>query len=293
MWYFTWSIFYSHFCTAQASEWSNVLYRTFTDSFPSRSARVAPPNLDRHEISDVCALRPLSEDDGEVNDLQLPVTSSEQASFALLSPISVRRIAPIPPPRRRRQRSIPLDYSVLGVSSNSLLLSSRMALSVELDPPPSYEEALATSDAWTYPPREPPPSYEQSQRYRWGLPSATLPTLESLRRQWVWQTLASDSCPLGTFTSPAMFVNPPPKTSSWLCEQPLFQHVTMPFFDFFCFVYCVPVNFTYDYCIVIYSETPQWRKAVVARKNSVFEGFPSLRGFAYKSMLPAYTPYIT
>jgi len=109
-----------------------------------------------HEISDVCALRPHSEDDGEVKDLQLPVTSSEQASFALLSPISVRRIAPIPPPRRRRQRSIPLDYSVLGVSSNSLVLSSRMALPVELDPPPSYEEALATSDDWTYPLREPP-----------------------------------------------------------------------------------------------------------------------------------------
>ena len=89
---------------------------SFTYSFP---ARVAPPNLDRREISDVSALRPLSEDDGEVKDLQLPVTFSEQASFALLSPISVRRIAPIPPPRRRRQRSIPLNYSCLLYTSPS------------------------------------------------------------------------------------------------------------------------------------------------------------------------------
>ena len=104
----------------------------FHYSFP---ARVAPLNLDRHEISDICALRPLSEDDGEITDLQLPITSSEQASFALLSPITVRRIAPIPPPRRRPQRSIPLNHNVLGVSSNSLMLSSRMALSAQLDPP--------------------------------------------------------------------------------------------------------------------------------------------------------------
>jgi len=130
---------------------------SFNYSFP---ARVAPPNLDRHEILDVCALRPLSEDDGEVKDLQLPVTSSEQASFALLSPISVRRIAPIPPPRRRRQRSIPLNNSVLRVSSNPLV-----------------------SDDWNYSLREPPPFYEQSQRFRWGLPNANLPTLESLRQQ--------------------------------------------------------------------------------------------------------------
>ena len=142
--------------------------------------------------------------------------------------------------------------------------------------------------------RGPPPGHGQPPGHWLPRGSWPQPGLCELRERLFYITSTSnprrldDQCKWArmVWSNRKFFCFPPNKETtpgcfegkkSWLCSP----HDYIVFF------------FSHSETLSIYSETPQWRKAVVALKNSVLEGFPSLRGFAYKSMLPACTPCIT